>query len=742
MSLGILLALAISLAAALIVTWLRRVELVRMAAAVEARERSLELGAAGAKLHNPVVDLSRCLGCGACVEACPEEEVLALVHGQAAVVHPARCVGVGECARACPVSAITVTIADLSTRRDVPVLGEGLEAHGVPGLFLAGEVTAHALVKTAIDHGVAVASEVERRSRQRGTDAMLDLCIVGAGPAGLACALEAKRLGLRAEILEKELELGGTVAKYPRKKLVLTQPVDLPLHGRLERSSYEKEDLVQIWAEVVDRHGLAIRFGATLEGITRTNAASFSVKTSCGELQARHVCLAIGRRGVPNRLGVPGEDLPKVGYGLLDAASYRGRKILVVGGGDSAIETALALAEQPGNEITISYRKEGFFRLRAANERRLRGVVASGNVRSLFGSEVRAIHADRVDLVVREKDGSHDISLANDAVFVMAGGTTATALLEAAGVSFDPSLRPPAPEPVEQGAGLRHALAIGLCFCLVAIAFVLWHGDYYLLPLEQRAVHGKHPSLRPGEGLGLWLGIASLVTISANLLYLLRRAAPSWFRFGSLQGWMTSHVATGILAVVFALLHGALAPRETPGGHALWALVVLSVTGSIGRYFYAHVPRATNGRELELAEVRSQLVRQSTQWDLDRDSFRQHARAELDRVVGRRQWQSSFLGRVIGLSTQRRDLRVLVEGLASKARSESIPAALAEQTLALVLRGYELATRVAHLEDLRAVLATWRFLHRWIAALMVLLVLVHVVHALAYGSYFVESRPP
>ncbi|MEO0652502.1 MAG: NAD(P)-binding domain-containing protein, partial [Planctomycetota bacterium] len=444
MSWVVLIGLAAALGAALLAVLVRRRELSDLRRTIASKQRAADIGAAKAELQHPVVDLTLCVGCGTCVRACPEEGVLDLVHGQAAVVRGAHCVGTAACERECPTGAITVTLADAAEREDVPVLEESLEAVGAPGLFLAGEVTAHALIKTAVDHGAAVAAEVAQRV-EAGVEyeSEYDLLIVGAGPAGLACALEAKTRGLRFVMIDQESAPGGTVAKYPRAKLVMSQPVTMPIYGRFKQTSYVKEELVELWARMVEEQQLPLHLGVVYEGLQRREDGGFDVFAGGQVLRARHVCLAIGRRGSPNRLGIPGEDLPKVAFSLLDAASYQGRRVVVVGGGDSAVEAAVGLSEQAGNEVTLVYRREAIFRCKPKNERLLEAAVEAGRVRLCLNAQPVAIHPDRVELDVREPDGTKRYALPNDQVFVMAGGTPPVAQLEASGVSFDPSLRPP-----------------------------------------------------------------------------------------------------------------------------------------------------------------------------------------------------------------------------------------------------------------------------------------------------------
>ncbi len=768
MSWTILLALVLGLGIALCALLVRRAELRSMQRHLAERERAVRAGSASAQLQHPVVDLSRCLGCGACVRACPEEGVLELVHGQAVVVNGARCNGIAACERSCPVGAIQVHLADLDQRRDVPALSECFEALGTPGLFLAGEVTAHARIRVALEHGRSVAREVAQRVRSTGAlesapslsparervavaagvslarseapsaahhahapSEVLDLCIVGAGPAGLACALEAAQAGLHTCVLDQESALGGTVAKYPRRKLVLTEPVELPGGTRLDRASYTKEELIELWSAIARREELAIEHEVVFQGLVRESDGTFRVQTSRGERRARHVCLAIGRRGLPRKLGIPGEELPKVAYSLLDAVSYQGRRILVVGGGDSAVEAALALGEQPGNEVTLSYRGSEFVRLRARVAERFAAARANGALRVLTSSRLLAIEPESVEL----ECGAERVELANDEVFVFAGGEPPLELLARCGVSFDPALRPRSAPIVEQGTGLVRALAAGFVLAALALGWALWHSDYYALPREARATHAEHALLRPGMGLGLGFGIAAASLVLLNLAYLARRAASARWAIGSLPGWMTLHVATGIVALVAATLHAAMAPGDSVGSHALWLLGTLFVTGAIGRYVYAWVPRAANGRELELSEVRRRLDAQVAALDPSQRSFAERVQAEVFARVEQGRWRGHVFARLAGLALGRRRLARALEPLARAAREERVPEPVVRETLELARQAWTTAQAAAHYEELRGVLASWRWLHRWMAVLLLVLLGLHIVQAWIYGNH-------
>jgi len=795
--------LVLVLALVLLLLVHRRRQLLALRETLVERAEAKSTGSHEARLQYPLVNLSRCVGCGTCIAACPEEGVLGLAYGQAVVVHGARCVGHGLCADACPVGAIQVTLGDLSQRDDIPVLNDALEAEGVPGLYLAGEVTGYALVRTAISHGAAVAEHVAARVRSAVTkrttavapanscnrrdgsdnspgnpdhrdgtgdgvhtmsrpgtrtatiedrfrqhpapahhDEPLDLLIVGAGPAGLSCSLAAKQHHLRYVTLEQE-EIGGTVAKYPRRKLVMTQPVDLPLHGRLKRQSYRKEELIELWQQIADEHQLPIQTGWQFLGLERDADGVFTVRVTPASrgndpadvttYRARHVCLCLGRRGTPRKLGVPGEDLPKVAYSLMDAGSYRKRRILVVGGGDSAIEAALGLVEQPGNKVYLSYRKAQFFRIKARNRQKLEQAMGTGRLKVLFESQVREIQSDRVVLTLPGNE--HGIQLRNDDVFVFAGGIPPFDVLQQSQVSFDPTLRPPTVEMAEQSTGIIRALLIALLLAVATLAFGYHLRDYYGLPPELRPGSEWHGLLKPTGLVGLGTGIAACMLIVMNLAYLLRRSRLGDWISGSLQHWLNIHVVTGVLAMLLLVLHSGMTVRNTPGGHALLAVLVLVISGAIGRYFYAFIPKAANGRELSLEQAQGSLTAILGGWDHQGRGLSDRVRAELDALLDRDAWRTSLPRRVLGLLGARRRLHQSLGRIEAAARREGVARGQLQRVVVLARQIHKSSMMTQHYEDLWGLLASWRFLHRWLALAMVLLTVLHIVVALRYARF-------
>jgi thioredoxin reductase (NADPH) len=381
-------------------------------------------------LH-PVIDPARCLGCAACAKACPEKHVLGIIDGKAALIEPSLCVGHGACQAACPTNAITLVFGTETRGVDIPVLSPQFET-SVPGIFIAGELGGMGLIKNAIEQGrQAIAHAAERARGIEGGPDVLDVVIIGCGPAGISASLGAMERKLSFRTLD-QATLGGTVAHFPRGKLVMTAPAHLPMIGEVRFGEISKERLLSFWQDVLQRTSLAPQFEEQVTVVNRMGD-HFEVVTTKGRYVAKTVLLAIGRRGTPRPLGVPGEELDKVVYRLIDPEQYAGRNVLVVGGGDSALEAAIRLAEQPGAKVTLSYRGSAYSRARARNRDRVAALVAEGAMVQLLGSTIQSIDPGSVTI---ENAGQTRL-IANDDVIVCAGGLLPTQFLHDMGVTVE-----------------------------------------------------------------------------------------------------------------------------------------------------------------------------------------------------------------------------------------------------------------------------------------------------------------
>ena len=404
----------------------------REARAREAAEKG-KLYSHGPQAQHPHIDNNYCIGCATCTSVCPEGDVLAMIGGKAVIVNGHKCIGHALCADACPVGAITMVLASPSMARDMPQLTPDHETT-IPGLFIIGELGGLALIKNAVNQGRDCVDTIAARLKEHPIPPMPgvhDVLVVGAGPAGISASLRAIENKLKYLTIERD-EIGGTVAKYPRQKLVMTSPVEFPMYGKFKKMQLSKENLLAFWDMILNRADFNVSTGEKVDDIQKGPDRIFTVITATNQYRARTVVLALGRAGEPRKLGVKGEDLPKVMYRLIEADHYINKKILVIGGGDSAVEAAMGLACQKGNQVTLSYRSDRFSRIKERNAKRIEEFIQSGKLQVLFNSSPVEFKPESVILDV----ASRTQEIPNDFVWIFAGGTPPTAFLQKVGVGF------------------------------------------------------------------------------------------------------------------------------------------------------------------------------------------------------------------------------------------------------------------------------------------------------------------
>jgi thioredoxin reductase (NADPH) len=382
-----------------------------------------------ASLH-PIIDPLKCLGCASCISACPEQNVLGLIDRHADLINPANCIGHGACKTSCPQSAITLVFGSETRGVDIPELTSDFQTN-IPGIFIAGELGGMGLIKNAIEQGRQSMNSIANyvAKQPKFDPSILDCVIVGAGPAGLSAMLGAKEKQLNIVTIDQEVA-GGTVSHFPRGKLVMTSPANMPIVGRVKFGEVSKEKLLTFWLELIDKHDLKINQNETMLDITPDQQGYLRLTSSEQIYKTKSILLAIGRRGTPRKLGVKGEEQTKVVYRLIDAEQYKDEDVLIVGGGDSALEAACSIAELGRCRVSISYRSDSFGRAKAKNRARVDTLVACGALQLFMSSQVNRISIDNVQLTIEGKI----TTIENSVVIVCAGGVLPTPFLKKTGI--------------------------------------------------------------------------------------------------------------------------------------------------------------------------------------------------------------------------------------------------------------------------------------------------------------------
>jgi thioredoxin reductase/Pyruvate/2-oxoacid:ferredoxin oxidoreductase delta subunit len=689
-------------------------------------------------LH-PVINPDICIGSLSCLKACPEGDILGVVNGAARLIHADHCIGHGRCAAECPVDAIKLVFGTSERGIDLPMVDQYFESSRL-GVHIVGELGGMGLIKNAITQGVQVSARLAEVIPQNGgPSGPVDVAIVGGGPAGLATALGLKAKGRTFAVLEQG-SLGGTVANYPRHKVVMTEPAQIPYYGKLAKKRISKEELLSVWQDALKKAGVRINEGVEVGSIEGSDGA-FQVVTKKGTLQARKVVLAMGLRGTPRKLGVPGEELSKVAYRLIDPEQYEGCKVLVVGGGDAALEAAIQLADESDAEVTISYRGEEFGRCREANRNRINELAGQRRIRALMSSQVEKILPDEVVLTVA---GSPEV-VRNDFVIVSVGGELPLGFLSKSGISlkkhFGEELAKPTGRVVAMGRrGLakddretearrrmhRFYFATG---ALILAWLTLKGWDYYTLSPVERLHSAQHAALKPAGTWGHGVGIVATAFMLLNFFYPVRKRARSLSGVGSIRGWLDFHMFVGFMSPLVIAFHAAFQSNNQLATATAAALLIVVLTGIFGRFIYGLVP-SSGGKDVQLADLVGNWERLKARVEpLIADSDNPELLQRIFASAATPARRGSLLGLFLRLPFQavRSRLRLL------RARSHFDDHDAYTDFRDGYLRLARIRTQIGFYQALKRLMRTWRMFHASLAGFLVIAIAAHIAVSLYLG---------
>lgn len=416
---------------------------------------------------HPVIFPERCIGCHACVDACPHD-VLAIVNGIATPIARDQCMEDTACQVECPVSpkaCIVVNTTKIIPPRKVPKRDQSFMTDAV-SCYIIGDVSGTPLIKNAANEGADVIHHVTEELKAAAPEpkAEVDVAIVGVGPAGLSAAVLAQKAGLRYLAIEQDKVL-ATIDAYPANKYVFFKPETMESRGGIEVGGLglQREIILESWKNVMLSTGVVVSEGESCKAVTKAEDGDyFTVKTEKGlekekmTYKARRVIIAVGNRGTPMKLRLPGEDMrvtrdgrteDKVRYKLTDPEEYKRRKVIIVGAGNSAIEAAVDLvARRNGdqiafrpddeiNEVTLVIRSDLKNDLKFGNKMQIYQCIDDKKIKVFFGTAIKEIRDDEV-VLMNARTSEEKATLANDYIFAMIGGDRPTKFLEAIGIKI------------------------------------------------------------------------------------------------------------------------------------------------------------------------------------------------------------------------------------------------------------------------------------------------------------------